>query len=309
MSFELLIEFVGSVPSERQRVKTNVITWLDAIGRSDYVEGVIDGVEILLTDSELSTGETNDERLASSPVALFDDHISASRTLLRRLNEEFAGLIRGRITEISDESWSQCWQENFTPLETNKFFISPLGDPATTPLGKIRIEIGDGYGAFGTGQHATTRAVIDLLESNLEHWGSGSILDVGTGTGIYLLMAGHLGLKTLAGTEISDDLVSVAKENCEIAALQADIRLCERPDFGRVFDVVVANILAPAIHDLMPNLVSHLAPGGHLVLAGFVEKEQGLIVEVARKHGLEVTMSRSVVGWQCLALERLKSVF
>ena len=114
MSFELLIEFVGSVPSERQRVKTNVMTWLDAIGRSDYVEGVIDGVGILLTDSELSTGETNDERLASPPVALFDDNISASRTLLRRLNEEFGGLIRGRITEISDESWSQCWQENFT---------------------------------------------------------------------------------------------------------------------------------------------------------------------------------------------------
>jgi ribosomal protein L11 methyltransferase len=127
------------------------------------------------------------------------------------------------------------------------------------------------------------------------------MLDVGTGTGVYLVAAGLLGLKELAATEISEDLVDVARENCEIAGVRADIRLAEKPQFEKKYDLVVSNILVPVLHSIMPNMIQHLSPKGHLVLAGFIEKEEAKLVEAARALGVEVKHKLSDSGWNCLA--------
>jgi hypothetical protein len=83
-----------------------------------------------------------------------------------------------------------------------------------------------------------------------------------------------LGAKILAGTEISHELVTLARSNCESAGVEAHIVVSERPAFDRMFDLVIANILAPVLHDLMPDLARHVSPGGRLILAGFVAKDR-----------------------------------
>ena len=74
MAYELLIKFVDQSADERIRTKTRVVRWLEAIGRCDFVEGVIDGLESIITDDEKSSGVVEDDRFDDAPVALFDQH-------------------------------------------------------------------------------------------------------------------------------------------------------------------------------------------------------------------------------------------
>ena len=300
MAFELLIKFVDQISDERILVKTRVIRWLEAIGRGDFVEGVIDGIESRITEYEKSSGLIAEDRFEDAPIALFDEQESESRHLLKGLEAEFAPHIVGQITEILDDSWAQCWREVFAPLETGKFFIVPLSSPVQGPLYKVRIELICRHDAFGTGQHATTRAVIKTLEDNIGRWRPGSLLDVGTGTGIYLILAALLGVPRLAGTEISEDLANVARENCQIAGVQADVVVADRPIFPEKFDLVVANILAPVLHELIPDISRCLSAGGRLILAGFIDKESAPLILRAESFGLTLESRFDELGWKCL---------
>ena len=304
MAFELLISFNSPDLVDRARVKQRVLDWLESVGRTDYVEGIIDGVDIALTGQETDTGVTTDDRLRVSPVALFDETSARSRELWRELHAEFGDEIRAVIHEISDDSWQQCWREEFQAFETAKFFIAPLGDAASTPAGHIRVEIDASGDAFGTGQHATTRAVIRCLEEGVPKWLPASVLDVGTGTGIYLVLCHHLGVRRLAGTEISRELVELASANCEAAGARADIHLSETPDFDGSFDLIIANILVPVLHDLMPSLASLLSEGGRLMIAGFVDKEQGPLLAKAAEYKLTVESVSEDRGWKCVMLRK-----
>jgi ribosomal protein L11 methyltransferase len=302
MAFELLISFQSPDPANRAQTKRRVAAWLDAVGRQDYVEGVIDGIDTSLTLEEEETGLTAEERFEGSPLALFDVAKNICEKISRELMDEFGGEIRCVINEITDESWQQCWLEDFTPLTTNYFYITPLGDPTTTPEGLRRVEIDAQGSAFGTGQHATTRVIMKVLEDHLSAWGVRSVLDVGTGTGIYLILARMLGAKILAGTEISHELVTLARSNCESAGVEAHIVVSERPAFDRMFDLVIANILAPVLHDLMPDLARHVSPGGRLILAGFVAKEESGVLSKALACGLRVESVTEELGWKCVVL-------
>jgi hypothetical protein len=64
MAFELLVNFTSPDISERLATKQRLMAWLESIGRDDYVEGVIDGVEIKLTDAESDSGFRDEDRLA-----------------------------------------------------------------------------------------------------------------------------------------------------------------------------------------------------------------------------------------------------
>ena len=189
MAFELLVKFVSSDAPERERVKSLAMGWLESLGRFDVVEGVVDGVETGLSDLETSTGLIADQRFASAPLALFCESKIQCEDLARGLILEFGAAVRCAITEITDESWMQCWSDSFSAFSTKYFFIAPLGDPSATPKGLIRLEIDDSYGAFGTGQHATTRAVIRTMEEYFPVWKPNSLLDVGTGTLFTVLCA------------------------------------------------------------------------------------------------------------------------
>lgn len=304
MAFELLITFVDPDLVDRVRVKARVIEWLEANGRTDFVDGVIDGLETPISDDEATSGDVRADRFDSAPLALFDDQKMVCDELLALIYIEFGESLRGKVTEISDDSWSQCWRVKFEPIETQRFVIAPLGSSVETPDDKLRIELTDGGLAFGTGQHATTRAVIRLIESRIEEWRPTSLLDVGTGTGIYLIVASRLGVRRLTGTEISSDLAAIAMDNCEVAGVVAEIKVCEKPVFNQSFDLVIANILAPVLVELLPQFEACLAPAGRLVLAGFVSKEEEFIMRAARSQKLKLVESSSELGWKCLVFER-----
>jgi ribosomal protein L11 methyltransferase len=304
MTFELKISVKDDQRYLASEVKQIMIDFLEAIGRTDYVEGYIDGVSDELSALEIATATTTEERMSTAPVVLFDDRRDTLVNLAEVMKNQFADCLSFTISEISDESWQSCWNSDFVPLQTQNFFIVPLGNGVATPVGLERVEIDAGNGAFGTGQHATTRAVIKVLENGIKDWQPSSVLDVGTGTGIYLILAGKMGLSKLVGTEISDDLVSLANSNCQMCGVDATVLRSEDIRLEFQFDLIIANILVPVLHDLMPQMASHLKPNGVLVLAGFVQKEEGALLLLAARYGLDLEMTAQETGWRVLVLRK-----
>ncbi|HYL99345.1 MAG TPA: 50S ribosomal protein L11 methyltransferase, partial [Blastocatellia bacterium] len=225
----------------------------------------------------------------------------------RAENDELACQLRSRLIEwapdgsaeieasyLPDQDWLQKWKEGYEPVEVGRRFLivpswklqsviqaaSTLDDPRTTDVTTcLEGQLAEGEGsqrtiilidpgmAFGTGTHETTRLCLELIE---RFWQGGSFLDVGTGTGILAIGASKLALGSrIVGIDIDPVAVEVAKENAQInRALEVDLRLAQPKDIRpSLFDVVVANLTADLIVDVLDDLAACVAPTGCLLLS------------------------------------------
>ena len=167
--------------------------------------------------------------------------------------------------------WLSEWKKGFKPFSiTDEFWIVPSWEPVPDGV-KSYLRIDPGM-AFGTGTHETTK----LAASLLAHEGvSGSLLDVGTGTGILAMLARQMGAGRVVGIEIDADARVVARENVELNN-HSDIEIpdLQLAEITESFDWVVANIIDGVLLELEPDLVRVTKPGGRLLLTGILEERE-----------------------------------
>jgi ribosomal protein L11 methyltransferase len=215
---------------------------------------------------------------------------------------------------VPDEDWMQKWKEGFEPIEIGRrLLISPSWklpaypgrDESSQPdngmrSGRIVIQIDPGM-AFGTGTHETTRMCLEALE---RHWHGGRLLDVGTGTGILGIAAAKLAANSqITMIDIDPEAIQIATENAAINAVSRSVTISEgqaRDQARGAFDVVVANLTAEVIVDLMPDLAGCVRPAGRLILSGILSELAGEVELVLARSGLEI-VEKTVAGeWTAL---------
>jgi ribosomal protein L11 methyltransferase len=125
--------------------------------------------------------------------------------------------------------------------------------------------------AFGTGTHETTRLCLAAIE---RHFGGGSFLDVGTGTGVLAIAAAKLHPASRVEACDTDPLaVSVAEENARLNGVAERIafRVGSVEETTASADFVCANLTADVILPLLPALLG--ATCGRLVLSGVLSTQ------------------------------------
>lgn len=221
---------------------------------------------------------------------------------LRQLNLPETSLRRIESLTIADQDWLAEWKKGYEPVEIGRrLLISPswkrdqLGD-----TDRIVIEIDPGM-AFGTGTHETTRGCLEMLE---KYWHGGSLLDVGTGTGILAIAAAKLHPGSfVTAFDVDPEAITVAEENAAINAVGDAIELeVNRLSSyaGREFDLVLANLTADVIIPLAAEFPSVLKPGGTLIVSGILT-EQGDDV-IAALDGFELIESKPDCEWVTIVL-------
>lgn len=214
-------------------------------------------------------------------------------TGLRAWFEDVAGLDDliarhdGEVLAEEEEDWVQRTQDSFPPIEVGeRFWLAPPWNTEAPPPGRMRLEVNPGM-ACGTGWHPCTQMCIEALE---DHVRSGaSVLDVGTGSGILLAAANLLGARRLVGCDVDPSAAAIARDRVGACVFAGSVAAVA----AESFDVVVANISAPVIEALWPDLRRACRVGGLAILSGFqTAPELGAGVEVRERDGWLCTVVR-----------------
>ena len=157
----------------------------------------------------------------------------------------------------------------FSPTVIGQFTITPPEARATLPADTIPLVLGS-KGAFGSGEHETTAACLELLPQipGIAH---ARALDLGSGTGILAIAASRLGAASVAAVDLFWDAARSCQENVRLNDVAATVwTVCGELGSLRLagLDLVMANIYADILDPLADQLVACTRPGGHILLSG-----------------------------------------
>jgi ribosomal protein L11 methyltransferase len=158
----------------------------------------------------------------------------------------------------------------------------------------------DPDGGFGTGEHPSTRLLVEELAGRIT--GGERVLDVGCGSGVLGLCALRLGASSMVGVDIDPRAIEATIRNAALNGCERRVEATAAPlcEIEGVFDVVVANIGRAGLVELAPQLVGLVSPGGWLAVSGFSPAQCSLVA--ALLSPLEV-LDRQVCGeWSALVL-------
>ena len=209
---------------------------------------------------------------------------------------------------ILDEfTWLNSWQQYIEPTEIlPNIVIKPAWQEYDNVDNKIVIEI-DSDISFGTGSHETTRTCAELLKVYSESMDLDKVtcLDIGTGTGILLLVAAQLGIKHLVGIDIEEYAANQAKINCENNDVHAEI-ICgdlDR-DFEGTAQLILANLTVDPLMILLPQIGKKLEDNGILIISGIIDDRYDEILPYITKYW-HIIEERVAGPWHTFALEKL----
>jgi ribosomal protein L11 methyltransferase len=202
------------------------------------------------------------------------------------------------VARIEDQDWVRRMQAQFAPLEIGKrLWIG--ANWHRPPPGRLAVRMDPGL-AFGTGSHATTRLVLQYLESNIR--GDERILDYGCGSGILAIAAAKLGAALIDATDVDPQAIETATQNAAANGVRIRAML---PDVlpPATYDVVISNILAQPLIVLAPLLAARTGRGGRIALSGVLESQAGEVAD-AYATWFDMKIADADEGWALVAGER-----
>lgn len=206
--------------------------------------------------------------------------------------------------ETVDERVSETWRDHATVTWiADDVLVRPawLDLPESDIEGVISISIDPGA-TFGMGDHPTT--VLSLRALRAAMTPGISVLDVGCGSGILAVAACLFGADRADAIDISPAAVPATLDNAERNGVQQRIAVSTTPltEMHGQYQVVVANILAPALIDLADDLTRVLSPSGSLVISGILaERHQHVLDALAP---LRIVSRADLDGWTAITLRR-----
>ncbi len=243
--------------------------------------------------------------------AYFDGWVEPEKiiqALKERLDTTESGdcLFDVSASEVADQDWMRKWKEGFEPTVVGeRLVIAPSWKLPEDGSGRRVVQVDPGM-AFGTGTHDTTRLCLEAIE---RYWRGGSMLDVGTGTGILAIAAAKLeeGSRIVA-IDVDPVAVEVARENVSINRVEAQVEVLEgQPGqyAGQQFDIVVANLTAEVIIDLTDDLARCMAESGLLILSGILTDLRPDVEQRLTGSGLEVIERRQSNEWSLVVARKV----
>ena len=232
---------------------------------------------------------------------------------LARFGQSYPGATAPMSIQVQEkpvEDWATTWRVHFRPLPVGqRLLVTPpwaLTEPDFNPQGRLAVVIEPGQG-FGTGNHATTALVLSLLEARLAQAPlPAALLDVGCGSGILAIAGALLGVAHCWAVDNDCRVQTEVQHNFRLSGIaHAPVVLCAGPQaVARAFPLVLANIIAPVLLELAPELARVTQPGGTLILGGVQPQEQAGVLTAYAALGFVLRQQQAQDTWVSLWLER-----
>lgn len=201
------------------------------------------------------------------------------------------------LSQIDNQGWQEKFQQMFTAVQFGSLWIYPSWEDNPSPTG-VSLQLDPGL-AFGTGHHPTTFLCLEnLSQMSLAHQ---NVIDFGCGSGILALSAHLLGAEHVYAVDIDPQAVDASIDNARRNQLSLQAFTIGLPEkLAQVkAQVLVANILAAPLIQLRDTLLSHLQPGGTLLLSGILNEQSDAIIEHYSQH-VDYQQIRSKGDWSAI---------
>ena len=215
-----------------------------------------------------------------------------------------------RERQADESEWRDVWKQFFRATRVGRrFTVRPSWDAGPAPAGEFVIDLDPGR-AFGTGAHPSTRLAIALAENVREERPQiARFLDLGCGSGILSIAASRLwpAADGLA-IDIDPEATECSQENFErnhvgnVAIVTGTLEKAET-----AFDLILANIQADVLCDLVPAMAARLAPGGRVILSGILSDQSDDILAAYASAGFAMVSRHDEGEWTGLLLRRADS--
>lgn len=237
-------------------------------------------IALVVTTTAADVELASDSLWSLGVVAIEERAAGDDVELWTSLGDEFDGVRSAALQHLGRWSWelvevdetvADTWRAHAQPVWVDDdLVICPTWVPFETrsaAVTVVRIEPG---ATFGLGDHPTTILSMRAIRRALSV--GSTVLDVGCGSGVLAVGACVLGASHAVAIDISPAAVSITKANAEnngVAHL-VEVSTTSLSLIDARFDIVVANILAPALIDLAADLVRLVAPSGVLIISGLL---------------------------------------
>lgn len=207
------------------------------------------------------------------------------------------------ISDIDTDSYKDEWKKSFhTTKITDKIVVNPSWEDYIAKGDEIVIHI-DPAMAFGTGTHETTSLCIQLLEKYAK---GNSLLDIGCGSGILMLVAKKMGFRNVCGIDIDENCRDVVFQNFEKNSIYSDFEVyigdISKHEFKN-FDVVVSNILVDVLEKNIDIIKESISNSGIAIFSGILQEKEERFIELLRKKNLKLIDRKTKNKWVGLAFK------
>lgn len=229
--------------------------------------------------------------------------------LTQQLRQRLGASRELRLREVDEQEWSRAWQQDLAPLWFGRERGAPPQSdsagasgiwvvPSHCPLPSDdapKIVMDPGL-AFGSGSHPTTQLCLSSLASQPPR--AKQVIDYGCGSGILSLAALRLGAAQLWAIDIDPQALEATERNADRNGIAAGTLSITTPDQlpPLQVDLIVANILARTLLELLDELAERLRIGGRLLLSG-ITAEQRDVVMAAYSRQFQIVGSSQLEEW------------
>lgn len=268
----------------------------------DYIDDDLMGLKDVKTHITLYLQEN------SQGAEMFSALKGALEDIKNRDKEGFYGSLDIETGSIREEDWANNWKQYYKPFNVGKkLLIKPTWEKVPDSGGRKILEI-DPASSFGTGQHHTTKLVMEALESVIK--GGEKVLDLGCGSGILSIAALLLGAEKAVMTDVFLNAVNTASENTEQNGFDKtryeaycgniidDSKLRER--IGSGYDVITANIVADVIIKMCPYFRGFLKKEGAVIISGIITERLEEVKEALAREKVVVERIDEEEDWNAL---------
>ncbi len=230
-------------------------------------------------------------------------NLDAIKHYAHKLNLGFTSLLS---EEIVAKNWNEEWEKSINITKVGKNFVIKPTFREYAPEPDDIVLIIEPKMSFGTGEHETTRLMLQAIEELVKP--GMKVLDAGTGTGILAIAAAKLGASEVQAFDIDEWTADNGSENVMLNKVSdiVEVRVCEIKDIiDRDFDLTMANIHKSVLMEISDELVKTVKPKGLLVLSGILPEDEYEILRKYEAHGLMCISTLKENEWIALTFTKL----
>jgi ribosomal protein L11 methyltransferase len=206
---------------------------------------------------------------------------------------------------LEEKNWNEEWEKSINVIHvSDKIVIKPTFREYEAKGNEIVITI-DPKMSFGTGEHQTTKLVLQLLEKYVQK--DIKVLDIGSGTAVLSIASVKLGASSAVAVDNDEWCFENGKENCFLNNVEGQVlvKMGELKDVAENdFDLITANIQKNVLLNIAEEIKFHLKEKGRVILSGLLYIDEKDIMAKYASHGFKLIEKLQMDEWIALVLEK-----